>query len=158
VCDICGQGFAGRGTLKTHLNVHGGPKKGHGCSLCEAAYTFRSDLMKHMRAKHNGKTKLPKAHLETPRRSTKSVPCPTCGRTLNYKSSLSYHMRTHTGERPYVCDICGQGFAGRGTLKTHLNVHGGPKYGHGCSLCEAAYTFRCDLTKHMRAKHGGTTN
>ncbi|CAB3246459.1 unnamed protein product [Arctia plantaginis] len=42
-----------------------------------------------------------------------------CGKKFATKNDMVKHMRTHTGERPYTCDICDKGFTQRGTLKIH---------------------------------------
>ena len=54
--------------------------------------------------------------------------CPVCG-TLNRDSyQLKRHMRSHTGERPYTCSVCGKTFKRREHLTSHTSsVHDKPK-------------------------------
>nr|XP_023024256.1 pair-rule protein odd-paired-like [Leptinotarsa decemlineata] len=61
--------------------------------------------------------------------SPSSIKCTYCGRVFPREKSLQAHKRTHTGEKPYVCDFpsCNRKFAQSGQLKTHQRLHTGEK-------------------------------
>ncbi|CEJ54909.1 hypothetical protein PMG11_01196 [Penicillium brasilianum] len=49
--------------------------------------------------------------------------CGFCKRHYNRADHLIRHVRSHTREKPYVCDVCDKGFARPDLLKRHATGH-----------------------------------
>ena len=50
--------------------------------------------------------------------------CEVCNNEYTYRSSLKIHMRNHTGEMPYKCNICKKHFRCRRYCRKHVITHG----------------------------------
>ena len=55
--------------------------------------------------------------------------CRFCQKIFGSDSALQIHLRSHTGERPFKCNICANRFSTKGNLKVHFVRHK-EKYPH----------------------------
>lgn len=62
----------------------------------------------------------------------RSPTCTVCAKTLSSFSNLKVHMRSHTGERPYVCDQCPYACAQSSKLNRHKKTHRQPPSPNPC--------------------------
>lgn len=49
--------------------------------------------------------------------------CTFCGQQFAQITAMKIHVRLHTGEKPYSCNLCPRRFISRGYLQTHLKKH-----------------------------------
>lgn len=165
-------------SLKEHMFNHEG-KKPFKCEECNYSSVYKKDVIRHS-AVHS-KEKKRKKELAP---KVLEFPCPVCGKVYPMQKRLTQHMKTHSSEKPHMCDKCGKSFKKRYTFKMHLLTHIqslGDKF--KCEFCD--YTcenkklllnhqlshtndrpFRCDyckystskdefLVSHMAIKHTG---
>ncbi|XP_004404572.1 PREDICTED: zinc finger protein 501-like [Odobenus rosmarus divergens] len=83
----------------------------------------------------------------------KPYKCKVCGRAFSVNSSLTQHRRIHSGEKPYKCDECGKAFSDYSSFIQHQRIHSGEK-SYACIDCGKAFRRSTHLTQHQRTHTG----
>lgn len=77
--------------------------------------------------------------------------CEYCGKVFKNCSNLTVHRRSHTGEKPYKCELCSYACAQSSKLTRHMKTHGRlGKDVYRCRFCEMPFSVPSTLEKHMR--------
>ncbi|KAI5705880.1 hypothetical protein M8J75_002658 [Diaphorina citri] len=119
-CNHCGRAFSDKSNLTVHIRTHTDEKK-YMCELCGAEFAQWATLYNHKFTHNDIKFK-----------------CNYCEKVYNNPSNLQRHIKTHTDNSLYICEICGKDF---GTARC---VEVWP-----CCTCEAIFSSQSGLRSHI---------
>ncbi|XP_049513164.1 zinc finger protein 239-like [Dermacentor silvarum] len=124
------------------------------CDGCDYATTSQSTLVIH-KCKHTGSLPLGPQELYRSLVSANGLQhsCRLCHYKTKKKTSMTAHVRTHSGERPFKCHLCPKVFTVGSALKRHVYSHTGERP-HLCHLCPEAFPESYHLTRHLRCHTG----
>lgn len=84
------------------------------------------------------------------------IACTECGKQLK-KDYMLEHLRLHSGDRPFKCRYCNQGFMSPLSLRRHLLTHLGLTE-RSCDICGKKYkkveSYREHMRQHAMEKQG----
>ncbi|KAL0968209.1 hypothetical protein UPYG_G00263860 [Umbra pygmaea] len=128
------------------------------CKDCGIWYRSERNLQAHLmyycasRQKHQAPSSPPQDKPKESYPNERVCPFPQCNKSCPSASSLEIHMRTHSGERPFVCLICLSAFTTKANCERHLKVHTDTQNGvcHGCGFVS---TTRDILYSHLVTSH-----
>ncbi|XP_063216240.1 zinc finger protein OZF-like isoform X3 [Bacillus rossius redtenbacheri] len=163
-CEQCARTFSSKGDLARHVLIHSGHRP-HVCLVCCVSFSRRDKLVRHMR-RHQPSEALLGQHLGEFARLANSLEvkqakeptrpehrCATCGKVFQQLRELARHVKVHTGDKPFACELCPMRFSRRDKLARHSKVHGvrGPEARLlRCEHCTASYYRRDKLLRHQR--------
>ncbi|XP_060064836.1 gastrula zinc finger protein xFG20-1-like [Ylistrum balloti] len=76
--------------------------------------------------------------------------CEYCGKTFTSKPNRDRHVRYHTGERPFKCELCTKSFFRGDDLKYHRTTRHAEVKPFSCTKCAMTFAWHNDLERHLK--------
>ncbi|XP_066502319.1 zinc finger protein Gfi-1b [Hoplias malabaricus] len=86
-------------------------------------------------------------HVRRSHSGTRPFGCNICRKTFGHAVSLEQHMNVHSQERSFECKMCGKTFKRSSTLSTHLLIHSDTRP-YPCQFCGKRFHQKSDMKKH----------
>ncbi|XP_071549338.1 uncharacterized protein [Panulirus ornatus] len=151
-CNVCGHSFKKIYKLQSHMEIHC-DRTFYECGICKKQFkvkkNYETHLLNHEKTSKFLSTPADDANLN--KAHSQRAQCLICWKWVVSQSSLETHMRSHTGERPFKCELCNNAFICKGDMLRHMKSHTGEKP-FECHLCPATFSRKDKLSFHVE-KH-----
>ncbi|XP_044740564.1 gastrula zinc finger protein XlCGF8.2DB-like [Chrysoperla carnea] len=142
-CTVCNKQFMRRANLQMHVSNQHSTVRPFQCKVCEKQFSTKRELRVHNLL------------------HTEQFRCTWCGHVFVARGKLERHIRTHTGERPYVCVKCDKAFSDKRNLDAHiLTLHDNTdstnlslsmkKKPFECTKCHKTFRSKSHLNEHLQ--------
>ncbi|CAL8108589.1 unnamed protein product [Calicophoron daubneyi] len=144
-CPSCPAMYANANAFTKHMREKHFVKV-YTCRQCEEFFETLSQLFLHARRSHVD----PKKPKRNP--ANYKFHCNQCNYMTNNGGTMEHHKRAHSGEKPFVCDVCNKRFAQKANMKTHRNRHIHRDKIFRCDTCNKAFSSYDIYLAHLRTR------
>ncbi|XP_063370737.1 zinc finger protein 37-like [Cydia amplana] len=167
VCDLCGKKFSLKSELLKHVmtHIHTSSVEQEGSGPVVADYVFEENPLQERVLSRDSPLALRDGcvlleHLQHHEALAGNDTTHTA-----VSDSLNTHILSHTGAKPYSCEICKKRFAQKSylnrhvkshtgsSLNTHIRSHAGAKP-YSCDICKKRFARKSNLNTHILSHTG----
>lgn len=172
-CKLCSKVFKFSCQLKQHVQMHHAKEKPFECNICRYRFEFKGHMLRHKSVNHPDEVAAEEAEAaELPAKITTPTvnadgsevyQCPVCPMNFVKQRSLTWHLKTHTGQKRikredggasypstssasatgevFQCRVCTRMFHDAYELKAHMMTHVGGGSSSGGPVAEADHSL-----------------
>ncbi|XP_029357207.1 zinc finger and BTB domain-containing protein 40 isoform X2 [Echeneis naucrates] len=149
VCRECGKGYSQASGLTVHLHTFHNLSEPHDCQKCCLSFSSLEEHRQHIQDFH-------------PKEFHK---CPTCNKVFTSATLLEKHKGTHTGAKPFSCDLCNKSYQQLSGLWYHNRTNHPDVFANHtrqlktlvqCDVCFKFFPSTTSLAKHQASEHQGS--
>ncbi len=153
-CNVCGIKYENTLDYTNHLSEHSSisnatkpvPHRKLGnasfkCPHCSLVCVSQHGLTNHLRIKHEIGY------------DPDQLICCVCAKAFPSPWYLKDHLKSHSTERPFRCQLCPKAYKRKKNLTRHNLAHAEGRKKIKCALCEERFPTRCELKIHKKEYH-----
>lgn len=164
-CIYCNTRFRTKSLLSQHLPGHM-CEKPHICPHCQKAFKRKHGLNSHLithskEPKHlcdecgfsTNHARILRAHKITHTGDFFKCSFPNCSHRTSRKENMKQHLKTHSKEKPFICELCGHKFSQKKSLRRHSMIHSNKNLENICPHCSFRARRVDNLKAHILRQH-----